>query len=393
MTQKNKTNKNKIKNNVAVLGSGNTGLSFAGDLSLSGFKVTLFDLPRYEESLNAVRDSGGIEMAGVAREGFGELHNITNSIEETLNEAKVLILAVPAYGHAEFARLCAPYLTEGHIIVLGSDYTLQSIMFSNVLLEEGVELDNIIVAETASTPYATRKYLPNKIFCSKVKTKIPFSTFPADKSDEALETLFDIYIQEDKERGILTPVENILATSLSNIGPPNHVSRMLLNAIHIEKVADPDASTDGSSAFERLRDALSKEFVTLQRSLGLKARSYKYILNSLMYPPGSPIHSRSASDVPKWVNPTNQPGSYSSENKLRLSDMRYLAEDVPYALIGASFLGDILGVPVPVIDSCIKLSSEIMGTDFCKQRKIFEQSGISNFDKEELLKYVNKGTT
>lgn len=382
---------------VAVLGTGNGGMNFAADLSLSGFKVNLYDLPRFfEESAKPIEEEGGIELKGVGRTGFAEIDMITDDIKDAIRGVKIIIIAVPTFAHQEFARVCAPLLEEGQVISLNPGYSFGAIEFTNTLIEEGVEVDKITVSETVSLLYATRKYLPNRVFCEGVKQKLPFAAFPSEKTEEAFEALQPLYIQDDETRGTLYPVENVIMLSLCNTNPPGHIPMMLLKAVDVERGEEPYLKCQESEAVHRLTKGINSEMVTMQKKLGFDPLSHKYLHDTLMYPPEFPLLEISTDpecdDGPDWAIPENQPGLYASNQKQNLLKMRYLTEDVPYSLVGLSGLGDILDIPTPIIDSCITLANTITGRDFWQEGRTVEKVGLDNFTPEEILRYVNKGT-
>jgi opine dehydrogenase len=378
---------------IAVLGSGNAGLTFAADLTLSGFKVSLYDIPRFEKNLMLIKEHGGIEIGGVCRTGFAKVDRVTSDIEEALQGAKVIIVAVPAYGHAAFAKVCSPYLEDGQIIVLNAGYTLGAVEFANAIIEEGKDVSKITIAETTSCVYATRMYLPNRVWCIAVKAKMPFSAFPAKKTMQILEILNQIYPQDDRERGIMIPAMNILETSLGNINPYLHVPMMILKAVDVELGEDPHLKSAESEACKELTNAMDKEGVALKKALGLKPLSFHHICNVLFYPPNLKIVDpiKNPAEVAEWVKPENQPGFYASGKGKNLLKMRFITEEIPYGLVGFSGLGDMLSVPTPVFDSLVTIASVITGTDFWSNGRTVEKLGIANLTKDELLKYLNEG--
>ncbi len=386
------------KINVTVMGSGNGGLTFAGDLTLAGFPVTLFELPRFQEGLAPIRENGGVEMAGVCRTGFAKLNRITTDIQEALEEAMVIIIAIPSMGHEEFAKVCAPYLKEGQIIVLNPGYTLGAMVFTHVLIDEGVDVDKLIVGETASLLYATRKYLPNRVFCWGVKSKLPFAAFPATRTKQALDVLNKVYLQKDTNEEILYQVENVLLTGLVNSNPAYHVPMMILKAVDIELGEEPYSKCVHSPARNRMREAISREFLALQKVFGFKPLSHSYVLNELMYPPGSAIIKEVANNPagdsdkkPEWAKSEHQVGQYASNTGKNLLTMRYLTEDIPYSFVPLSDLGYMLDVPTPVINACITIAETITGIDFRTEGRTARKLGINHFTKDELLHYVNYG--
>jgi len=50
----------------AVLGTGNSGQTFAADIALKGYSVNLAEVPEFEANLRAIEKKGGIEITGDA---------------------------------------------------------------------------------------------------------------------------------------------------------------------------------------------------------------------------------------------------------------------------------------------------------------------------------------
>jgi opine dehydrogenase len=69
---------------------------------------------------------------------------------------------------------------------------------------------------------------------------------------------------------------------------------------------------------------------------------------------------------------------------------RYITEDLPYGLVQRSQLGDLVGIPTPVIDSIINLGSAVCEMDFWKGRTL-EDLGLAGKNKEEIIEYLEKG--
>lgn len=379
---------------IAVLGSGNGGLNFAGDLTLAGHEVRLFELPQFKGSLQPVLDAGGIELEGLCRTGFAKPAVITTDIGEALQGADVVLVAVPAYGHGEFARICAPHLSSGQIVVLNPGYTLGAIEFSNLLIREGADID-VTICETISLLYATRKYVPNRVFCEGVKVDMPIAAFPSERTESALEILDPIYRQDDGKRGRLFPLDNVLLAALTNGNPVLHVPMMLLKAVDVELGEEPYWKCKDSTAIKLMRRDLDREMIRLQIALGFEPLSHIYVHDTLMYPSWAPVIDTTDpecdADLPEWVQPKNQPGLYAAGQGHNFLQMRYLTEDIPYALVGMSNLGELLNVPTPVIDAAITLASTVTGEDYWQTGRTLRELGMAHFSKEELLRYVTTG--
>ena len=61
----------------AVMGTGNSGQTFAADLALKGYPVNLAELPDFAQNLKAIEKQGGIEISGDAGNGFARMNMIT----------------------------------------------------------------------------------------------------------------------------------------------------------------------------------------------------------------------------------------------------------------------------------------------------------------------------
>ena len=53
---------------IAVIGAGHAGHAMAAHLSLAGFPVRLYELPRFADNIRPAQERGGIELTGVVGE-------------------------------------------------------------------------------------------------------------------------------------------------------------------------------------------------------------------------------------------------------------------------------------------------------------------------------------
>src|SRR5690606_40412357 len=109
-----------MNRSVAVLGAGHAGRALAGDLARRGAEVVLWN--RTPAHVSHISDWGGVELTG-AVSGFGKLRLVTSDIGEALADASLVMVCVPAFAHRDVARLAAPHLRNGQIIVLNPGRT------------------------------------------------------------------------------------------------------------------------------------------------------------------------------------------------------------------------------------------------------------------------------
>jgi opine dehydrogenase len=100
------------KNLVAVLGGGNGGHAAAADLSLAGFKVNFFELPQFAEPFERVLRTKEVRIEGVSRDGVARLNLATTNIHQAIQEAEIILVITPAFGHRTMAEACAPHVQD-----------------------------------------------------------------------------------------------------------------------------------------------------------------------------------------------------------------------------------------------------------------------------------------
>ena len=373
---------------IAVLGAGNAGLTFAGDLALAGHCVNLCELPEWGDRLLPIEKSGGmIEMAGACRNGLAKLNLFTTNLQEGLRGIEVILIATPAYRHQSFAEAISPCLEDGQLIVLNPGYSFGAVEVANVLKKNGVNLNNIMMGSTVALVYGTRKYCGNKVYANAVKAKVSFSAFPAKNTEKMLPTLNQIYPQDDKKRGMLIPTDSELKTTLENINPPAHVPMMILKTVYVELGEEPYDKCDKSYAVKCLLKEINKETMAITSAFNLEPLSYEYVHDVMMYPYW--LRLPRSVDKPDWAKPENMAVEYTSRSNLLY--MRYITEDIPYGLVPICELGKMVDVPTPAIDAAITIGSIITETDYRTTGRTLKNLGLEGMSKKDLLRYLNEG--
>jgi opine dehydrogenase len=358
---------------IAVLGAGNGGYACSADLSLAGYEVNLHETPRFRENIEPILKRGGIEISGLAREGFAKLNRVTTDIKEAVKDVELILIVVPAFAQKHFAESCIPYLENGQCVVfLGKGGgTLE---FAKIMKKLCFKKD-ILLGEANTLPYATRRTGPAEVevFC-RVK-KLFVAALPARNNQKLVEALKEIYPS-------VVPVSNVLETMLNDINGILHPIPTILNASRIEYTkGDFYIYREGfTPVVMKVIEAVDKERLQVVKALGLKQITFEELYLSVGFGPEAPLlesitHCYGASNM-------KSPGSLQS---------RYFTEDVPYGLVPMASLGQFVGVETPTIKSVIKLASIINQTDYWEQGRNVQKLGIAQLSISDLQRFLTEG--
>jgi opine dehydrogenase len=355
------------KPTFAVLGAGHGGLAMAGHLSIMGFDVKLF--ARTEERLWGVKAMGGIEMDGEV-EGFAKIPVVTNHMDEALDGVEIIMVVVQATAHGEIARLCAPHLVDGQMVVLNPGHTFGALEFRHVLAAEGCHAD-VVVAETQSFIYASRAIGPGNAQIMSIENSIPVATLPAGKIQHLLPRLRIAFPQ-------FVAGENIFKTGFEDVMAFFRPVICILNAGWIEDDAEFQFYLEGvTSSVATVLEQVDAERVQVARRLGIRPISAKTWLHRFYGASGSRLFGivRANPSFRGIMAPTH----------LRV---RYIAEDVPSTLIPTASVGAMFGVPTPTIESVIQVACALNEHDYWAEGRTVERLGLPGISLRDLRQIV-----
>ncbi|MCZ7547483.1 MAG: NAD/NADP octopine/nopaline dehydrogenase family protein [Anaerolineae bacterium] len=358
---------------IAVLGAGHGGRAMAADLAARGYHVSLYN--RTLEHIEVIKARGGIELQlEQGEQVFGALKVVSDQIEAVLEGARLVMVVVPACGHVDIARACAPFLQDGQIIVLNPGRTGGALEFRQILFEEGCATD-VTIAETETLLFASRAMGPAEARIFRRKNSVPLAALPATCTPVVLDILREIYPQ-------FVAAPNVLYTSLNNMGAVFHPVLALLNAGWIERTqGDFQFYVDGVTPLTaRVLEVVDRERVTVAAALGVRAQTAMEWLAT--------AYSATGSDLNEAMH--DNPG-YQGISAPRSLRHRYIFEDVPFSLVPIAELGRRFGVSVAAIDSMIQLACIMHGTDYLHRGRTLERMGLTGLRVNEITNLVMYG--
>jgi len=359
--------------NIAVIGAGNGGFAIAADLTLAGFRVNLFELPRFKENVAIISKLRGILITGVARTGFARLNRITSDIKEAIEGTSCILVATQSLAHQEIAEMLAPIISPNQYIFImpGSG---GSFVFEKEFRKRGLKMD---LAETLSLPYGCRKTSPVSVNVSRIlgaqNGRNGMGVFPSKNTERVVKIFNGIYPNT-------FPMTNILETALCNANIIKHPVGILLNIGRIEySEGQFRLYKEGMTpSVEKVIDALDNETKPIFKKLGLDAVSIKQIFEK-RYQKSWEEQAKSVSEIAGKEPPDIQ--------------LRYITEDVPVGMVLISSIGKWLDIPTPTFEAVIHLCGIINGTDYWKTGRTVESLGITSMGLETLKTFLREGTS
>jgi len=369
----NKKNRPGGKPRFCVLGAGNGGMAMAGHLGLKGFKVNLYN--RSPERLRTVQQVGAIQV--ISRDGDelphgrGKIAKATSDAGEALKDADILMVTVPATGHSFIAEQCAPHLRDGHVVVLHPGRTGGALEFMHVLHQHKVKAD-VVVAEAQTFLYASRAINPGQVQIFRVKNSVPVAALPAYRTPEVIKALSVAY-QE------FIPGDNVMKTSMDNIGAIFHPAVTILNSARIESThGEFEYYIDGiTQSTASILEALDAERVAIAGALGFNCMTAREWLYMAYDAAGKTLHEALRAN----------PGYYGIKAPNRINH-RYLTEDVPMSLVPIASMGNMLGIPCPTMKAFIHLANLIHRCDYWQTGRTVDQLGLAGLTLQQIRQLV-----
>lgn len=358
----------KSEKQITVIGAGHGGKAMAAHLALMGAHVTLYN--RTWRNILTISERGGISLTSSQGniEGFGKLVSVTSNIQEALSASNLIMIVVPAFGHAELARKMAPYLNDDHMVVLNPGRTFGAHEFRKNLHEHGC-VARVVVAETQTFIYASRSDGPAQARIFRIKDAVPLAALPACNTPKVLDVLNPYYPQ-------FIDGKTVLHTGMNNIGAIFHPTITIHNAGWIEATGGEfQFYLDGvTPTVARLMEAIDRERVRVAEALGIEVITACEWLQMAYDALGDSLYEAIH----------NQEG-YRGIKAPPTINQRYINEDVPMSLVPMASLGKKLGIRVRGMESVIRLACIARQKDYWEIGRTMEKLGLEQVCPEDLL--------
>jgi len=347
-----------------VLGAGHGGMAMAAHLALTGCKVNLFN--RSSARLEPVQARGGVVVCGEV-DGFAPLNRVTSDPAEAVDDMDILMVVVPATAHRDITELIAPHVKDGQVIVLNPGRTGGALEVAQILRKQNPHVRPYI-AEAQTLLYASRATNPGQVHIYGIKNSVPLSALPAYHIADILPTLRKVLPQ-------FVPGDNVLKTSLDNVGAVFHPTITVLNAGRIEDThGEFDYYVEGvTPSVAAVLEAVDRERVEVAAAFGIRAHTAREWLYLAYDAAGKTLFDAMRANR-----------GYAGIQAPPTIAHRYISEDVPASLVPIASMGDMLKVPTPTIKAVIQMACVMHGVDYWKTGRTVERLGIAGMSVKDI---------
>ena len=363
---------------VAVLGSGGGALAVAADMSRHGRHAVLADFDDFRANLAPVEDRGGVVVSDDWYGAATHPAEVAVDIPHALDGAELVVVVVPCFAHDRWVAAIAPHVTADHtVLFLGEG--------SGAIVARRAIDPPTVIAEANTLPYLARPTGPGSVTAFRKHGGVLIAAVPATPADTArvMDLVSDVW-------PYVSATDTVWNTVLANYNAIDHVAAMIANAGTLQNRAGGMLlwGEGATPAVVNVIEKVDEELLALRRALNSKEpRRYRDFLVAQGFVPdlgpGSTLFDTvRASKLVVSYAPTGDDGGLNT---------RYVTEDVPYALVLASSLGAATGVPTPVVDGLVAVSSAMLGRDFRAEGRTLASLGLDGLDVTGLVGFARTG--
>jgi opine dehydrogenase len=357
---------------VTILGAGHGGLAAAGLLARRGHRVTLWN--RSPERIAPMAAGGGVRLTEPGSPPvLVPLTLVTSDLAAALERSRRVLVAVPATGHADVARACAPHLRDGQTVLLLPGRTGGALAFRRALREAGCRA-RLLLGEANTFPLAARTVGPAEAVVFGAKAEVLAAALPATRTPELLAAWQPVL-------PMLCRARSVLETGLANVGAILHPVITLLNASRIARGEAFDFYTEGvTPQVAAALEAADAERLSIADAFGVPAESLpEWVVGA---------YGHRADTVREAVG--GNPAYVGIKAPTTLLH-RYLLEDVPTGLVPLVELGRGAGLSLPVLGGLVGRARAVLGGACWPRPRTLAELGLEGLDAEAVREFVERG--
>lgn len=355
-------------------GTVRVGIAGAGSIAL-GSAALLADLG-HDPMVWSPSGAGTEDLHhGVTAEGALELRftpRIAATAEDLVRENDVVMIALPAYGHKSVMDAIAPHVRDGQHVIVSSHASMGALYLMRLLEARGVSAP---ITAWGTTVVTGRRQDGPVVRVNTVRSRVDLCTVPDTRSDCALaicQRLFGDRFQ---------PRAGLLAISLSNLNPQNHLGIALGNITRMERGEVWSQGQNVTPKVGRLLEKLDLERLAIAEALGLSVKTIFEHFHLSFHVPVSSI-----SEMNQQMHAQGNGGTGPAT-----ADSRYVTEDVPYGLQLTAVLGRLVDRPAILHEAGIAIFSAMYDRDFANENELLSALSLERYSLTDLQEAARTG--
>ena len=352
---------------IAVIGAGNGGQAISGYLAIQGYDVALYDI--VEEKINELKKLGGIHLMGRIK-GYGRINTITTNLEEAVSNAEIIMVTTIANAHKAVAMSLAPLIEEDQVIILNPGRTCGALVFNQALKNAGCT-KRFYLGEAQTLVYACRIVENGTVNIIGVKDEVLLSGLPSKDTGYILGKINPLYPS-------FMSANNVLRTSLENIGAIFHPCVCLFNAATIERHDEFWFYRDMTERVAAFIEKFDAERLAVGKAYGVDLLGVRdWIKFAYKDTEGDTLCERMKNN-PAYRD-IKAPGTIFT---------RQLTEDIPTGVLPIMELGKAAGVDTPLLRSMVDVVEALLGQDLHTQGRSLKNLGLDGKTRDQILDYI-----
>ena len=357
---------------VGIAGAGAVAYGTAALLLQAGHDVMLWS-PSSSLQRTAEIAKGKALVATGAIEGQFQ-PQVAPDAQALADYADILLIALPAYGHKAVMDALASHIRTDQTIIISSHASLGALYLSKLLAERAITAPIIAWGTTIITG---RQLDYTQVQVNTIRSRVDICTLPDDQNDAGLATCCSLF----GDRFVVR--DGLLAISLSNLNPQNHMGIALGNMTRMEHGENWSQGFNVTPNVGRLLEALDNERLAIAAQLGLSVRTIFEHFHLSFHVPVASI-----SDMNQAMHAQGNGGTGPAT-----AQTRYVTEDVPYGLALTAKLGDMTGQPAILHKAGIEIFSAMYGRDFLRENTLLDAIGLDHLSLASLQALARSGYT
>ena len=351
---------------VGIAGAGSIALGTAALLAENGHDPMLWS--------PSGKGTKGLED-GVTAEGALEMTfapRISTTAEKLVEGNDVLVIALPAYGHKSVMDAIAPFVRDGQHIIVSSHASLGAIYLKRLLEDRGISAP---ITAWGTTVVTGRRQNGPVVRVNTVRSRVDLCTVPDTQSEDALAMCQRLFGDRFQSRS------GLLAISLSNLNPQNHLGIALGNITRMERGEAWSQGQNVTPKVGRLLEQLDLERLAIAEALDLKVKTIFEHFHLSFHVPVSSI-----SEMNQQMHAQGNGGTGPAT-----ADSRYVTEDVPYGLQLTAVLGRLVDRPAILHEAGIEIFSAMYDRKFAQENELLQALDLERYSLDDLQNAARTG--